>query len=83
MREIRHAYPPTPCLALTALFLIFSPVHCRAIDPVPSQNPATPLNHGLSDLELQQWYHLSAGTQLIPYDWLVALVDDSSRKYSR
>lgn len=67
-------------LLLTALFLIFSPLHCRAIDPVPSQNPATPLNHGLSDLELQQWYHLSAGTQLIPYDWLVALVDDSLTK---
>lgn len=42
--------------------------------------PIHSLNQGLSDQELQQWYHLSAGTQLIPYDWLVALGDDSLTK---
>lgn len=60
-------------LALTALLLTLSPLHCRAIDPSPNQISAESLNQSLSDQDLQQWYHLSAGTQLIPYDWLVAL----------
>ena len=67
-------------LVLTALLLILSPLHCRAIDPVPTKEPVYSLNQGLSDQELQQWYHLSAGTQLIPYDWLVALEDESLTK---
>lgn len=64
-------------LILTALLLAFSPLHCRAIDSVPAQDPVYSLNQGLSSQELQQWYHLSAGTQLIPYDWLAALEDES------
>jgi hypothetical protein len=64
-------------LILTALLLAFSPLHCRAIDPVPAQDPVYSLNQGLSSQELQQWYHLSAGTHLIPYDWLAALEDES------
>ncbi len=67
-------------LALTALLLTLSPLHCRAIDPSPNQIPAESLNQSLSDQDLQQWYHLSAGTQLIPYDWLVALLDESLAK---
>ncbi len=62
-------------LILTALLVTLTPLHCRAIDPPP--NPVQVLNQGLSDQELQQWYHLSAGTQLIPYDWLIALRDDA------
>ena len=67
-------------LLLTALFLTLSPLHCRAVDPPLNQIPVESLNQSLSDQDLQQWYHLSAGTQLIPYDWLVALVDDSLTK---
>ncbi|HMW88093.1 MAG TPA: hypothetical protein PKD65_18870, partial [Nitrospira sp.] len=51
--------------ALTALLLTLSPLHCRAIDPSPNQISAESLNQSLSDQDLQQWYHLSAGTQLI------------------
>lgn len=64
-------------LTLTALLVALSPLHCRAIDPPLARHPVQSLNQGLSDEERQQWYHLSAGTQLIPYDWLVALLDES------
>lgn len=67
-------------VVLTALLLTLSPLHCRAIDPGPPPQVVQSINQGLSDQELQQWYHLSAGTQLIPYDWLVALLDDSLTK---
>ncbi|MET0513866.1 MAG: hypothetical protein ABW047_00860, partial [Nitrospiraceae bacterium] len=30
----------------------------------------------LKDEERQQWYHASAGTQLLPFDWFMALNDD-------
>ncbi|HPV82597.1 MAG TPA: hypothetical protein PK866_05700, partial [Nitrospira sp.] len=61
-------------LVLAAFLLVVSPLHCRAIDPVPIKAPSYSLNQGLSDQDLQQWYHLSAGTQLIPYDWFLALL---------
>lgn len=67
-------------LVLAAFLLVVSPLHCRAIDPVPTKAPIYSLNQGLSDQDLQQWYHLSAGTQLIPYDWFLALLDESLTK---
>ncbi|MGC3975212.1 MAG: di-heme-cytochrome C peroxidase [Nitrospira sp.] len=67
-------------LVLTAVLLTLSPLHCRAIDPPLNHHPVESLNQGLPDQDLQQWYHLSAGTQLIPYDWLVALLDESLAK---
>ena len=67
-------------LVLGGLLLTLLPVHCRAMDPLLAQNPNPSITQGLTDQELQQWYHTSAGTQLIPYDWLVALEDESLAK---
>ncbi|CBK40332.1 conserved exported protein of unknown function [Nitrospira defluvii] len=67
-------------LALGGLLLALSPVHCRALDQPPTQNVDLITTQGLTDQELQEWHRTSAGTQLIPYDWLVALTDDSLAK---
>jgi cytochrome c553 len=59
-------------LALAGLLFAVSTVHCQAIDLPPSQEQKV---QGWKEQERQQWYHTSAGTQLIPYDWFVALMD--------
>lgn len=63
-------------LVFAGLLFTLSTVHCQAIDlpPPQEQNPDT--DQGWTEQDRQQWYHTSAGTQLIPYDWFVALEDE-------
>ena len=62
------------CLpAFAGLLFTLSTVHCQAIDLPPSPVPSPSLVQGWTEQDRQQWYHTSAGTQLIPYDWFVAL----------
>lgn len=67
-------------LVFAGLLFTLSTVHCQAVDlpPPQEQNPGT--DQGWTEQDRQQWYHTSAGTQLIPYDWFVALVDEQLEK---
>lgn len=62
------------------LLIALSTVHCQAVDLPPSQEQNPAVVQGWTDQDRQQWYHTSAGTQLIPYDWFVALLDDQSEQ---
>ena len=43
----------------------------------PSKQKHVLLNQASwTDEERRQWYHASAGTQLLPYDWFLALEDE-------
>ncbi len=55
-----------PLLALLAVWL--------------SASPACAQNKGLSDDELQDWYHLSQGTEVFPYRFLQAIKDFDTGK---
>ena len=48
----------------------------------PAGFPGTRIStiQGWTEQDRAQWYHTSAGTQLIPYDWFVALQDDQLAK---
>jgi len=65
-------------VVLAGLLFALSTVHCQAIDLPPSQNVSASDVQGWPEQEREQWYHTSAGTQLIPYDWFVALIEDES-----
>ncbi len=67
-------------LALAGLLFALSTVHCQAIDLPPAQHLSTADAQGWTEQDRQHWYHTSAGSQLIPYDWFVALVDDQLEK---
>ena len=69
---------PRRVVALAAVLFALSTLHCQAIDLPPSQNVNASVVQGWPEQERQQWYHTSAGTQLIPYDWFVALIEDES-----
>ncbi|MCW5797883.1 MAG: hypothetical protein KIT40_05245 [Nitrospira sp.] len=64
--------------ALVAILIALSTVHCQAIDLPPSQNIKAGDIQGWPEQIRQQWYHTSAGTQLIPYDWFVTLIENES-----
>ncbi|MBI4000185.1 MAG: hypothetical protein HY348_00170 [Nitrospira defluvii] len=63
-------------LVLAGLLFAFTTVHCQAVDLTapPMHNPS--IVQGWTEQDRTQWYHTSAGTQLIPYDWFVALEDE-------
>ena len=63
-------------LALAGLLFALSTVHCQAVDLTPLKEPPPATVQGWTEQDRQQWYHTSAGTQLIPYDWFVALEDE-------
>lgn len=65
-------------LTLAGLLIALLPVHCRALDPAPSHNAGTADIQGWPEQERQQWYHTSAGTLLIPYDWFVTLIEEKA-----
>ncbi|MGZ8384150.1 MAG: di-heme-cytochrome C peroxidase, partial [Nitrospira sp.] len=67
-------------LALAVLLCAWSTVHCQAVDLPISQDQKPPLIQGWTEQDRAQWYHTSVGTQLIPYDWFVALQDDQLAK---
>lgn len=69
---------PRRVVALVAVLFALSTVHCQAMDIPQSQNSTTSDSQGWPDQVRQQWYHTSAGTQLIPYDWFVTLIEDES-----
>jgi hypothetical protein len=63
-------------LTLAGLLFTLSAVHCRAVDLPPRQEQRPSTLQGWTEQDRQQWYHTSAGTQLMPYDWFVALEDE-------
>jgi hypothetical protein len=63
-------------LAFAGLLCAFSTVHCQAVDLPVSKEQKLPNDQGWTEQDRQQWYHTSVGTQLIPYDWFVALEDE-------
>ncbi|MCS6318295.1 MAG: hypothetical protein H8K05_11105 [Nitrospira sp.] len=69
---------PRRIAVLAWLLFALSTVHCQAIDLPPSQHVDISNVHEWPEQERQQWYHTSAGTQLIPYDWFVSLIEDES-----
>ena len=59
-------------------FLIASmPVGSHAMEPSPTQERHPTDGQGLEEQDRQAWYHGSVGTWLVPYDWFMALYDDS------
>ena len=60
-------------LACAGLLCALTTVHCQAVDLPVSQEQNPPKVQGWTEHDRQQWYHMSAGTQLIPYDWFVVL----------
>ncbi len=72
-----HFFSPR-VMALVAVLVAVSTVHCQAIDLPASQNSNASNIQGWPEQIRQQWYHMSAGTQLIPYDWFVTLIEDES-----
>ncbi|MGB3396921.1 MAG: hypothetical protein WBB60_10760, partial [Nitrospira sp.] len=69
---------PRRIAVLAGLLFALSTVHCQAIDLPSSQHVGASDIQGWPEQERQRWYHTSAGTQLIPYDWFVALIEDES-----
>ena len=69
---------PRRIAVLAELLFALSTVHCQAIDLPSSQHVGASDIQGWPEQERQRWYHTSAGTQLIPYDWFVALIEDES-----
>ena len=63
-------------LALAVLLCAWSTVHCQAVDLPVLQDPKPPLIQGWTEQDRQEWYHTSAGTQLIPYDWFIVLENE-------
>jgi hypothetical protein len=63
-------------LALAGLMCALATVHCQAVDVAVPQAQTPPAIQGWTEQDRRQWYHTSAGTQLIPYDWFVALEDE-------
>ncbi|MEP7151195.1 MAG: di-heme-cytochrome C peroxidase [Nitrospira sp.] len=63
-------------LALAVLLCAWSTVHCQAVDLPISQDRKPPLIQGWTEQDRQGWYHTSAGTQLIPYDWFIVLENE-------
>ena len=63
-------------LACVGFLSALSALHCQAVSPPPSQEQPLPAVQGWTEQDRTQWYHTSAGTQLIPYDWFVALEDE-------
>ena len=72
-------FPLHPILASAGL-LVFSTVHCEAVSPPNIQESEFSSNQDWSVTDRQDWYHASAGTQLIPYDWFIALQDERVEK---
>ena len=72
-----HFFPRRVAALVVVLFAL-SNVHCQAMDLYPSQNNNPSDIQGWPEQVRQQWYHTSAGTQLIPYDWFVTLIEDES-----
>jgi hypothetical protein len=60
--------------------LVLSTVHCQAVSPPNPQESEFASNQDWSERDRQDWYHASAGTQLIPYDWFIALQDERAEK---
>lgn len=63
-------------LACAGFLCALTTVHCQAVDLPVSQEQNPPKVQGWTEHDRQQWYHMSAGTQLIPYDWFVVLEDE-------
>ena len=67
---------PRRVVALAAVLFALSTVHCQAIDLPPPHTGSSADTQGWTEQDRQQWYHTSAGTQLLPYDWFVVLEDE-------
>ncbi len=69
----------TVILTLLRVLFVLVPVLSQAAD-APSPSSSVPsgkdLNQGWTEQDRRQWYHASAGTQFLPYDWFVALEDE-------
>ncbi len=63
-------------IALIALLHVSTTANCTSIDPPTAQVQPPGDVQGWTDQDRQEWYHTSAGTWLIPYDWFVALQDE-------
>ena len=63
-------------VVLAGLLFALSTVHCQAIDLPPPHTVGSSDTQGWTEQDRQQWYHTSAGTQLLPYDWFVVLEDE-------
>ena len=63
-------------VVLAGLLFALSTVHCQAIDLPPPHTVSSSDTQGWTEQDRQQWYHTSAGTQLLPYDWFVVLEDE-------
>jgi hypothetical protein len=57
---------PRRVLALVAILCALSTVHCQAIDLPPPHTDSSSDTQGWTEQDRQQWYHTSAGTQLLP-----------------
>jgi RoxA-like, cytochrome c-like/Cytochrome C oxidase, cbb3-type, subunit III len=69
-------------LAIAAGALTLSYEFCTSPLP-PPDNPKTFVlldNSGWSEAERQRYYHLSQGSQVMPYDWFIALEHDISQE---
>ncbi len=60
-------------LACVGLLCGLSTVHCQAVELPVSRQQSQSVIQGWTEEDRTQWYHTSAGTQLIPYDWFLAL----------
>src|SRR5918996_5533496 len=73
---------PSRIVAVSSMCLFLGLMGCQATEIRPPQ-PSTPpisLPNGWTEEERQQWYHLSPGTQLLPYEWFLALPEDPFKK---
>jgi hypothetical protein len=69
-------------VAVCSVLLYVGLMSCQAPEIRPAQRSASPVSlpNGWTEDERQQWYHLSPGTQLLPYDWFLALAYDPFKK---
>lgn len=72
----------TRLLIVSGLLMALSTIPCRAMEPAASQAPPLRIV-GKLDQDHPRWYHASAGTQLMPYDWFVALLDSTSKEFEK
>ncbi len=72
------ALKPSRIVAVSSVLLFLGLMSCQApeIRPPHPSAPSVSLPNGWTEEERQQWYHLSPGTQLLPYDWFLALAEE-------
>ena len=91
MRIRRSSYAPetmrltsSRVVAASYVLLFFlGLMSCQAavIHPPQPSSPSGSLPNGWTEEERQQWYHLSSGTQLLPYEWFLALAEEPFKKH--